>query len=106
MLEDIVSGVFDLVGGLAEDFILYLLFEKEPSKKKIDREIDKLKYEGWFKILFEDLNYKEYFSHNESIRLFIAKKGAKRIRKKTKFQRKLTGLLQEVYLAEHKEKRR
>ncbi|MDP4084973.1 MAG: hypothetical protein Q8934_10215 [Bacillota bacterium] len=103
MLDDIVSALFDFVGDIADDVIMALFFERKPSNKRIkriDSSIEELKNEGWFKVLYEDSNSKKYFLHNESIRVFIGKKGVRRIKKKEMYQQRLQDLLKEAYLLE------
>jgi hypothetical protein len=93
-VEDFISFLFDFVGDVIGDGIMFLLFEKKPSKKRINKTLDHLKTESWFKVLYENPNYKKSLLTNESVRIYIGEKGAKRIKKSEKLQQKLTDLLQ------------
>jgi hypothetical protein len=102
-MEDFFSFLFDFIGDVIGDGIMFLLFEKEPSKKRINKTIEQLKTESWFKVLYENPIYQKLFLTNETVRIYIGEQGAKRIKKSEKLQQKLTDLLQ-AHLVDNGEK--
>jgi hypothetical protein len=98
MLEGFFSFLFEFIG----EFFLYMLFDRSsnPSKKRINTEMEKLKTESWFKVLYEEPNHKKRFETNDSVRHFIGEKGAKRIKNSKKHQQELIDLLHEAHLFE------